>query len=330
MTVSSIEGYRGVRVLVLGADGFIGRWVGRALTSLGADPHLAVWRRDAALPVLEAWDVRGTIIERDLTSAEAVAALVREVAPALVVNAVGYGVAPAEKRSQDDRLARRLNSELPGWLVEALATVPPPAGWGGRRLVHVGSIIEYGNIGGHLPETATCRPEGLYAVTKQAGTERVRQLAAERGLPAVTARICQVYGPGEHPGRLLPLLLDARRTGTLPVLSVGTQRKDFTYVEEVAEGLLRLGLRDGPPGEIVNLATGRLTTVAEFIRQAAHLLLLPPAIIRLENPLPDNELAHDEVLIDRLRERTGWAPEVDIWTGLKRTLAFGERQTSGR
>jgi UDP-glucose 4-epimerase len=326
----ALEQYRDVSVLVLGGDGFIGRWVARLLTLHDAEVHLTVIDRERARPVLEAWEIEGTPHQIDLTRSGAPLGLLREVAPALVVNAVGYGVAPSEKRAQDERLATALNAGLPGALVEALAAVPAPRAWPGRRLVHVGSIIEYGHIGGHLPETATCRPEGLYAQTKHAGAEAVRDRALALGVPALTARICQVYGPGEHPGRLLPLLLEARRTGTLPVLSRGTQRKDFTYVEETAEGLLRLGLTEGVPGEIVNLASGRLTTVAQFVEEAARLLHLEPGLIRLENPLPDNELVHEEVRNDRLRELTGWVPAMDIRTGLWRTLAFGEPPLSGR
>lgn len=328
MNVAALAPYRGVRVLVLGGDGFIGRWVARLLTAAGAEVHVSVLDRAAAEPVLAAWEVEATVHRADLTDPTVLATLLGAVEPALVVNAAGYGVAPAEKRAENLALAEAINRDLPRRLVEALAEHPAPAGWHGRRLVHVGSILEYGNIGGHLPETAAAAPFGVYGLTKHAGTEAVRQAAMARGVPALTARICQVYGPGEHPGRLLPLLLAAQQTGTLPVLSRGTQRKDFTYVEETAEGLLRLGLTAGIPGEIVNLASGRLTAVAEFIREAAQLLQLPPAIVRLENPLPDNELAHDEVCNDRLRELTAWVPGLDIRGGLRRTLAFGARPFS--
>lgn len=321
--MNALATYRGARVLVLGADGFIGRWVARQLTSLSADLHLAVIARAPALPLFSQWDISGEVHQHDLTDRDGLVTLLGSLRPALVVNAVGYGIAPAEKRTENERLARLLNSELPGWLAQALAGVAAPD-WHGRRLVHVGSVFEYGNIGGHLPETATARPHGLYGITKLAGTMAVLEHCGAGRVPGLTARVCQVYGPGEHPGRLLPLLLEARQTGELPVLSRGTQRKDFTYVADVAEGLLRLGLSVGSPGEIVNLATGTLLSVAEYIHLAAEVLALPPAVVRLEAPVPEGELEHAPVSISRLRERTGWAPATSCRGGLESTVAFLE------
>lgn len=303
--------YRGAPVLVLGATGFIGSAVVRALHPLGARLHL-VQRRHAPQAV-------GTLHRLDLTDAEATTALVREVAPALIFNLAGYGVDPDEKRTADARLARLLNTELPATLVAALAAVP--VAWPGPRLVHAGSILEYGPIGGLLSEDREAVPDGLYAETKLAGTRRVAELSRCFGLSAVTARLAQVYGPGEHPGRLLPALLEARRSGTLGPLTQGTQRKDFTYVEDVAEGLVRLGGAAMGPAPIVNLATGRLTSVRDFVLEAARLLPLPIDLLRFEQPVPPGELEHEPVPIERLRALVGWVPDTGITDGIRRTIA---------
>jgi len=308
-------------VMVLGADGFLGRWIARTLTRAGVVPHLGVLDPAAAQPVFQRYGVGGQVHGVDVRAPGALEELLGRLRPALVVNAIGYGVAPSEKRAEDAALAHQLNADLPVRLVRALAAVPV-SGWQGRRVVHIGSVYEYGQIGGHLPEEAEPHPIGLYGQTKLAGTLALQAACASLNVPGLTARICQVYGPGEHPGRLLPLLLAARTSGVLPPLSRGTQRKDFTYVEDVAEGLLRLALSAGPPGEVVNLATGRLATVAEFVRMAAQVLHLPPHIVKLQNPVSDNELVHEAVAIERLRARTGWTPGTDLPLGLQRTLAF--------
>lgn len=303
--------YRGARVLVLGATGFIGSAVVQALHRLGA--HLDLAHRHNAP------EAAGTLHRLDLTDAEATAALVRKVGPALIFNLAGYGVDPGEKQAADARLARLLNTELPASLVTALAATP--VAWPGPRLVHAGSILEYGPIGGVLSEERAAAPAGLYAETKLAGTRRVAELSRRFGLSVVTARLAQVYGPGEHPGRLLPGLIEARRTGTLGPLSRGTQRKDFTYVEDVAEGLLRLGLAVAAPGSIVNLATGRLTSVRDFALEAARLLPLPTELLRFEQPVPPGELEHEPVPTERLRSLVGWVPATGIVEGIQRTIA---------
>jgi nucleoside-diphosphate-sugar epimerase len=140
----------------------------------------------------------------------------------------------------------------------------------------------------------------------------------------VTARLFNVYGPGEHPGRLLPSLLDAARSRTAVDLTAGQQRRDFTYVEDVAEGLLRLGVSPAmEPGFVVNLATGRLTTVKEFVLIAARLLAIPPEHLRF-GALPGRtaEMSHEEVAIDRLTRLLAWRPAGTIEEGITRTRDF--------
>jgi nucleoside-diphosphate-sugar epimerase len=314
--------YAGVPVLVLGATGFVGRWVARALANAGAEVHLAV--RDVAeanqLLVRYGAAPAPTSTHRlDARDLEAVGGLVSQVEPRVVFNLIGYGVDPDERRAADPDAATRLNAELPAAIAEA---IEGESEWTGRRLVHVGSVFEYGPIGGDLPEDATARPVGLYGSSKLAGTLALADVARRRGVASLTARLCQLYGPGEHPGRLLPLLMAIRAGGAPVRLSLGTQRKDFTYVEDVASGLLRLGLTSGPPGEIVNLATGKLTSVRDFALTAARLLPLPPEALRFEKPIDPNELRHDPIAIGRLRRLTGWAPMTTVEDGIARTLAF--------
>jgi nucleoside-diphosphate-sugar epimerase len=320
--------YPGIRAVVLGASGFIGRWVARALTEAGADLHLLVRGEAAARTEFAGYDIGGALHEIDLTDFERTRGLLRSLAPTIVFNCAGYGVDPGEKRQSSARIAGLLNVGLPALVAETLAT-NSAEGWHGRRIVHAGSVFEYGNIGGHLEETSVGAPFDLYGRTKLAGTRRLTEACESTGLAGITARLCQVYGPGEHPGRLLPMLIAARHHAEPLNLSVGTQRKDFTYVGEVAEGLLRLGLTVGPPGEIVNLATGRLGSVRDFVLTAAHLLRLDAGRLKFEKPLPDNELQHLEVAIDRLRGLTGWVPAIGPADGIRRTLDFLDRRSDG-
>ena len=311
-----VDGYAGILALVLGGGGFLGRWITESLLRSGAQTHVTVRTpTDETSPAISH--------HLEISEAGAVRSLLEEVRPTIVFNAIGYGVDPEEKRAPDEAAAAWLNRELPRVLAESLAGIPASAPWRGRRLVHVGSVLEYGPIGGRLAETSVERPVGWYAQTKCAGTIALLEVAPRLGLDAVTARVPQLYGPGEHSGRLVPILAQTARSGRPLVLSQGTQFKDFLFVAEAAEGLLRLGLTQGPQGERVNLATGQLTAVREFVTIAARVLQIPNRLIRFEHPVPDGELAHDPIAIDRLRRLTGWAPTTPPAIGLERTLAAG-------
>jgi nucleoside-diphosphate-sugar epimerase len=139
----------------------------------------------------------------------------------------------------------------------------------------------------------------------------------------VTARLFTVFGPGEHPGRLLPSLITAAAAGMPVALSAGAQQRDFTYVEDVADGLLRLGATPDLTGTVVNLATGRLTSVREFAERAARVLEVPAERLQF-GALPghDGEMPHASVHVDLLRQLTGWVPGTSIEAGVSRTRAF--------
>ena len=132
-----------------------------------------------------------------------------------------------------------------------------------------------------------------------------------------------MYGPGEHDGRLLPSLIRAADSDSSLDLTTGTQQRDFTYVEDVAEGLLRMALADTPPGGVVNLATGKLTSVREFAEVAARILQLPHTSLRFgQVPERPEEMVHSPVTNQRLRDATGWAPATGVAEGIRRTAKW--------
>ena len=291
--MSEFDGkYRGVRVAVLGASGFIGRWVARKLCAAGACAYLVVRDPASAAGTFARYEISGEIVEADLSDTAAVGEIYRRIRPAITFNLVGYGIDPGER---DEAISYRMNAALPKEICEAAAAWKDST-WAGQHFVHAGSALEYGEIGGDLREDGGTRPTTVYGKSKLQGTQLVAERCAALGLRGLTARLFTVYGPGEHAGRLLPSLIQASRTGEPLNLTAGTQRRDFTYVGDVADGLLRLGLAEGvEPGVVVNLATGELVSVRDFIEGAAAVLKIPSANLRF-GALPTRleEMNHDE------------------------------------
>jgi len=315
--------YGSARVVVLGAAGFIGRWVARALSRRAARLHLVVRDRDAAVPVFAEYGVRGDVVQLDLRASGVLAHLIEAVRPCIVFNLAGYGI---DRRQREERSAFALNAGVLDELSEAVAQHRDPT-WSGCDIVHAGSMLEYGPIGGDLSEDSTPRPTTLYGQSKLAGTQALERWCLRCGLKAVTARLFTVYGPGEHTGRLLPALLETAHTGRPLRLSHGTQRRDFTYVEDVADGLLRLGVARSARGEVVNLATGRLTPVRSFVEIAARLLGIPPDHLQFGAiATPTEEIEHTGVCLARLQRLTAWIPPTSIPTGIDCALAFARKQ----
>jgi UDP-glucose 4-epimerase len=321
----NFDAYRGITVLVLGASGFIGRWVARELCKKGADLHLVVRDEKVIRKMFAAYEIYGEVLEMDLQNRGSSLDLFRKVGPSITFNLVGYGVDPSER----EKINYQINSNLPESICSAVAEKTDPQ-WAGQDLIHVGSALEYGTAVGDLSEKSIPNPTTLYGQSKLSGTRQLAQCCEEKGIKGVTARLFTVFGPGEHDGRLLPALLEAADTQNTVALTSGVQERDFTYVKDVAEGLLRLGLTtDAKPGEIVNLATGRLTSVRSFAEKAASLLGMPKDKLDFGmKPTRAEEMKHSPVSIERLRELTSWIPGTTVEEGIGQTLRFLQQHSA--
>lgn len=307
------------RVLVLGATGFIGRWVAREAARAGARVTLAARDTARAAAVAAAYEIAGTIAGVDVLDRGDLGTLVRDVRPEVTFNLIGYGV---DRRETDTTLADAINVDLVQHLLPLVAEVSARHDWPGLQLVHTGSALEYGMASGHLAEDTAVNPATVYGRTKLAATQLVAGAAAT-GLRVVTARLFTVYGPGEHDGRLLPSVL-AARSATAPIpMTNGLQQRDFTYVGDVVSGLLRAAVQPAAPWPTVNLATGRLHTVRQFVSDAERALGLTPGLFQFGAlPTRAEEQAHDAVTVERIQQWLGWAPDTPIAEGVAATAAF--------
>ncbi|MDX1393717.1 MAG: NAD(P)-dependent oxidoreductase [Gemmatimonadota bacterium] len=320
----ALDAYRDRSVLVTGATGFVGRAVARRLAGVAGRLTLATRVPVDPEEIVGQGSGRTRVVTWDATDPRSIDGLVAASAPAIVFNLAGYGVSPDER---DPVSARAINAELPGRLAAAVSAVDRD-GWDGARIVHAGSALEYGEATGELDESTVPLPTTLYGETKLAGTAGVAEALTEAGETGLTARLFTVYGPGERTGRLLPSLIRCAATGAPLELSEGLQRRDFTYVGDVAEGLVRLGLTRPPadPVRIVNLATGRLMTVRAFATTAVRVLGIDPGLL-VWGALPTRpeEMRHDPVAVGLLERLTGWLPRTPVADGIAATAGEARR-----
>jgi UDP-glucose 4-epimerase len=191
-------------------------------------------------------------------------------------------------------------------------------------VVRLGSSTEYAASPAPLAEDAPLRPRGFFGATKAAGSLLLQASAAERGVRAAVLRAFQVYGPGDHPTRLVPVVLSAARTGGTVALPAGVSRRDWVWVGDVVDACVRAALaEDLPPGAVVNVGTGVQTGVQDLVEVARRVTGRPIAAAPGAHPGRDWDTA-DWVCAPRAaRELLGWTPAVDLAEGLARTWAAG-------
>ena len=311
--------YTGTRAVVLGSTGFIGRWVARGLCNAGAKVILPVRNRVAAEAVFNEYGINGDICELDLLDEQSVRFLYRETRPTVTFNLAGYGV---DREEQNEELAYQTNVDLIGTVCSAISEVRDH-GWAGLDIVNVGSAMEYGQTEGNLVEDSDAKPTTLYGKSKLAGTKALAGSCRSYGFKGLTARLFSVYGPGEPQQRLLPTLVHAAQNGNPIPMTAGMHKRDFVYVEDVAESLLRLGLTASRPGEVVNVATGFLSSVRTFAEIAADTIGINHERLKFGSlPTRLEEMNHAPVTVERLRALIGFAPKTMIASGVRKTLQF--------
>jgi nucleoside-diphosphate-sugar epimerase len=126
----------GRRVAVLGATGFIGRWVAREASRAGAEVWLVVRDEAAAAGIAASYGIQARIARVDVRQAADLAAFYRDVRPELTCNLAGYGV---DRRESDPALAEAINVDLVRRLLDLVPAAAAGSDWPGLHLVHTGS-----------------------------------------------------------------------------------------------------------------------------------------------------------------------------------------------
>jgi UDP-glucose 4-epimerase len=196
---------------------------------------------------------------------------------------------------------------------------------GVRRIVYAASASAYGIPASDVQrEDDVLSPLSIYAAAKLAGEMYCQAFSASHGLETVRLRFFNIFGPRQRADSpysgVIALFLTAMREGRTPtIFGDGLQSRDFTFVADVVQALLKAG--DAPSavsGRVYNVGTGRSVNLLDLTEVLNR--LLGTKLTPKHGPARTGDVRHSRADITRARQELGYEPQVSFEEGLRQML----------
>ncbi len=200
------------------------------------------------------------------------------------------------------------------------------------RLIYASSSSVYGG-NTQLPfseSQAVDHPVSLYAATKRSNELMAHAYTHLYGFQTIGLRFFTVYGPWYRPDMALYLFADALTQGRpLKVFNKGEMRRDFTYIDDIVDGVCRCVHQEGLAAyEIFNIGNNQSERLLDVIELLASELGVTPHLELW--PLQDGDVVATWADIDKIRTKTGYQPTTSIQVGVPKFIAWYQAYTAQR
>ncbi len=198
-----------------------------------------------------------------------------------------------------------------------------------KRIIFTSSGAVYGEQREQpVREAAPVQPDTPYAVSKVASEQYVRAIGRLWGIETCILRIFNVYGPGQplppsHAPVISRFLRQAITGGSVVLFGNGAQSRDFLYIDDAVDALVRASRLAIIPQPVMNVGSGIEVTIAALVDTIEEAVGRP--VHRLVNQEVSAGVSRLVADISLAREALGFAPRVDLIDGLRRTTAHDKR-----
>jgi nucleoside-diphosphate-sugar epimerase len=294
-------GWSGLKILVTGATGFIGRNLCQRLYAKGSEVHATSRQAQATIPGGAVW------WQADMAQFSDARRVFAAVKPDIIFHLSGsVGAQP------DLELVLPTYHSL---LTSTVNVLVMAAEIGCGRVVLAGSLTE------PVLGTGAEIPTSPYAAAKWAGSTYGRMFHKLYGTPVVVLRPFMTYGPAQAPSKLIPSVINSLLKGEAPRLSSGRVRADWVYIADVVEAFLDSAVIPDIEGQSFDIGTGRLISIRTVVEKIIAVMnsTIDPVFGVLGDRPAENEIAANTGPAD---EQLGWRGKTSLDDGLRQTVEW--------
>ena len=193
--------------------------------------------------------------------------------------------------------------------------------FGCSAFVGAGSQAEYGRVEGNLNSQTPAFPENGYGMAKLCAGQMTRLYCRQAGMRHVWTRILSIYGPGDGAGSMVMSAIHRLLAGETPEFTKGEQQWDYMYSGDAAKALLLLGEK-GHDGGVYCLGSGKARPLADYIGMIRDAIDPRLSVALGAVPYAPGQVMYLCADIAKLKEDTGFAPEVSFEEGIKKTIMW--------
>jgi len=296
------------KTLITGASGFIGRHALAPLLQAGHEVHAVSFKKEPNNETNIKWH------QADLKNSTQTQDLIGKIQPTHLLH-FAWCAEPGKFWTDPD------NTQ---WVEASFNLIKFFHAQGGKRVVIAGSCAEYDwNKSIYSEKASPENPATLYGKCKQELQIKAESFCHEVDLSLCWARIFFVYGPYEHPARLVSSIVRSLLKNEPAECSHGKQKRDLLFVEDVASGFVSI-LENEITG-IVNIGSGKGVALKDVIKTIGDKIGRSNLIRMGALPSPANDPPILVADTKRLTEEVGWAPRFDINAGLDRTIQWWKK-----
>jgi len=312
--------WQGQRVLVTGAGGFIGSHLVERLAELGAQVRALVrynsrndWGLLELLPAATKDEIQ--VVQGDLTDPHSTTRLVQGCR--IIFHLAALIAIPYSYTAPTHYVATNCGGTVN--LLEAARQHEV------ERFIHTSTSETYGTaLYTPIDEAHPLRGQSPYAASKIGADKLAESYYLSFGLPVVTLRPFNTYGPRQSARAIIPTIISQGLSGRVIRLGRLTPIRDLTFVSDTVAGFIQGAECPQAVGEVINLGSGKSITMGALARQIISLLGNDAEILSEDQRQRPDASEVMELICNygKAQKLLGWEPRVSLEEGLGRTITY--------